>query len=289
MSLDYLGGSARKAQSVFGWSSKTVTLGLHELRTGINCIDNFSLRGRHRCEEVQPQLLEDSLALVEPHSQTDPKFQGPFQCTRLTAKAVRQALIAEKNWTDAQLPHENTLGVILNRQGYRLRRVQKSKPIKCVNATDAIFATVGAENEKSDQRPDSLQVSIDTKAKVDIGPFSRRGCSRGARAVEATDHDFQPAYKLVPFGILDVMAGWLTILFGSSRETSDFIVDGLQQSGPSGTLRVHHPAGHQPGQWPRATESAHAVYGAPGGVRRGDRPGDRPRLIPAVALQIQSD
>jgi hypothetical protein len=228
VALDYLGGSARKAQTVFGWSSKTVALGLNELRTGITCIDNFTMRGRRRCEEVQPRLLEDILALVEPQSQTDPKFQSRFKYTRMTAKAVRQALIDEKNWTDKQLPHENTIGVILNRCGYRLRRVQKTKPIKRVKETDAIFKTVHEENQKSDQRTDSLRISIDTKAKVDIGPFSRRGLSRGARAVEATDHDFKPEHKLVPFGILDVMAGWLTILFGTSRETSDFIVDCLQ-------------------------------------------------------------
>jgi hypothetical protein len=228
VALDYLGGSARKAQTVFGWSSKTVVLGLNELRTGITCIDNFTMRGRHRCEAVQPQLLEDILALVEPHSQTDPKFQSRFKYTRMTAKAVRQALIDEKHWTDEQLPHENTIGVILNRQGYRLRRVQKAKPIKRIKETDAIFKTVHEENEKSDQRTDSIRISIDTKAKVDIGPFSRRGLSRGARAVEAMDHDFKPEHKLVPFGILDVMAGWLTILFGTSRETSDFIVDCLQ-------------------------------------------------------------
>jgi hypothetical protein len=33
----------------------------------------------------------------------------------------------------------------------------------------------------------------------------------------------------VPFGILDVLGGLLTIIFGTSRETSDFIADGLQQ------------------------------------------------------------
>jgi hypothetical protein len=35
--------------------------------------------------------------------------------------------------------------------------------------------------------------------------------------------------KLVPFGILDVLGGLLTIIFGTSLETSDFIVDCLQQ------------------------------------------------------------
>lgn len=78
VALDYLGGSARKAQTVFGWSSKTVALGLNELRTGITCVDNYSQRGRRPCEETQPHLLEDILALVQPHSQNDPKFQSPF-------------------------------------------------------------------------------------------------------------------------------------------------------------------------------------------------------------------
>ena len=35
--------------------------------------------------------------------------------------------------------------------------------------------------------------------------------------------------KLVPYGILDVLGGLLTILFGTSRQTSDFIADCLQQ------------------------------------------------------------
>jgi hypothetical protein len=39
----------------------------------------------------------------------------------------------------------------------------------------------------------------------------------------------QPKQKLVPFGILDVVGDLLTIVFGNSRETSDFIADCLQQ------------------------------------------------------------
>jgi len=229
VTLDYLDGNARQAESVFGWSRKTVELGLNELRTGIECLGYFSARGRRRVEEEHPQLVEDIVALVEPQSQTDPKFQSRFKYTRMTAKAVRQALIDEKGWDMSQLPHENTIGVLLNRLGYRLRRVQKSKPIKRVAETEAIFENVHEQNEQSDQRPDSLRISIDTKAKVNIGPFSRRGCSRGKSATQAADHDFEPEHKLVPFGILDVMAGLLTIIFGASRETSDFIVDCLQQ------------------------------------------------------------
>jgi hypothetical protein len=48
VTLDHLEGNVRQAESVFGWSRKTVELGLNELRTGITCIGNFGLRGRPR-------------------------------------------------------------------------------------------------------------------------------------------------------------------------------------------------------------------------------------------------
>jgi hypothetical protein len=35
VTLDYLDGSARRTERVFGWSRQTVILGLHEQRTGI--------------------------------------------------------------------------------------------------------------------------------------------------------------------------------------------------------------------------------------------------------------
>ena len=240
VTLDHLDGNVRQAESVFGWSRKTVELGLNELRTGITCIGNFGLRGRPRVEDEHPQLVEDMLSLVEPQSQTDPKFQGRFKYTRITAKAVRQALIDEKGWEEEQLPHENTIGVLLNRLDYRLRRVQKSKPIKRVAETDAIFENVHAQNEQSDQRLDSLRISIDTKAKVNVGPFWRRGRSRGKSATQAADHDVEPEHKLVPFGILDVLAGLVTIIFGTSRETSDFVVDCLQQWWDENKQRYAH-------------------------------------------------
>jgi len=174
-------------------------------------------------------LEADIRTLAEPHTQVDPKFQSPFQYTRLTAKAMRQALIDQQGWLDEDLPCAKTIGNILNRLGYRLRRVQKAKPLKKVRETDAIFENVHRENQASDARPDSLRISIDTKAKVKVGEFSRGGEARGAEATKAQDHDMQSAGQLVPFGILEVLAGLLTILVGTSRETSDFITDCLQQ------------------------------------------------------------
>ena len=57
------------------------------------------------------------------------------------------------------------IGNILNRLGFRLRRVQKAKPLKKVLETDAIFDNLHKINQESDLREDSLRISIDTKAK----------------------------------------------------------------------------------------------------------------------------
>ena len=160
VTLDYLGGNARKAETVFGWRRQTVELGMHELRRDIICLGNFSARGNRRIEEKLPQLEKDIRSLVKPDSQSDPKFQTLFQYTRMTAKAVRQALIDKRGWKDEDLPCENTIGNILNRLNYRLRRVQKRKPIKKIRETDEIFENVHNENEESDKREDSLRVSI---------------------------------------------------------------------------------------------------------------------------------
>ncbi len=100
VTLDYLGGSARRAEMVFGWYRETVELGLNELRTGIECLANFAARGRDKSEEKLPQLKEDIRSLVEPESHTDPKFQTPFKYTRITAKGLRQALMDKKGWKD---------------------------------------------------------------------------------------------------------------------------------------------------------------------------------------------
>jgi len=228
VTLDYFDSKAYLAEQAIGWDRKTIALGLNELRTGIVCVDNFKARGNKKTEVKNPQMEVDIVALAEPQSQTDPKFQTMFKYTRITAKGMRIALIIEKNWTDKDLPCEKTIGTILNRLGYCLRRVQKAKPLKKIPETDAIFDNLIKINKASDLREDSLRISIDTKAKVDLCDSSRGGTSRCRKAVQANDHDMGFKDKLAPFGILNVMTGLLTILFGVSFETSDFIVDCLE-------------------------------------------------------------
>lgn len=61
-----------------------------------------------------------------------------------------------------------------------------------------------------------------------IGEFSRRGAARGRQAVRAADHDMHPNAVLAPAGILEVDARQLNVIFGTSRDTSDFVGDCLE-------------------------------------------------------------
>jgi hypothetical protein len=189
VAIDYLDSKPRLAERTLGWSRDAIKLGLHELRTGIICVDNVKARGNKKTEEKNLQLEADICCLAEPKSQIDPKFQTLFKSTRITAKAMREALITKKGWKDENLPCEKTIGNMLNRLGYRLRRVQKTKPIKKIKKTDAIFDNIDEVNQASDIREDSLRISIDTKAKVSLCNSSCGGTSKCTKSVQADDHD----------------------------------------------------------------------------------------------------
>lgn len=125
---DYLQGSARKAERALGWNRKSVELGLHERRSGLVCVDNYKARGKHKSEDILPQLEADIRALVDKQAQADPKFQTVFCYARISARAVREALITQKGYTEEQLPTRQTIGEMLNRLGYRLKKHKKSNP-----------------------------------------------------------------------------------------------------------------------------------------------------------------
>lgn len=83
-------------------------------------------------------------------------------------------------------------------------------------------------NARADADEHTLRISIDTKATVHVGEYSRRGRSRGLEAVKALDHDLCMQEKLVPpGGILEPVAGKPFLFFGTNYKTSDFMVDGL--------------------------------------------------------------
>ena len=167
-------GSARIAERRFGWGREMVLQGLSERAHGVTPATTPSNRGRRSSEANNPQLAIDIRLIVEPFTQTDPELKSTRQYTNLSASEVRQALLA-KGYCTEQLPAERTLRDILNRMNYRLKRIQKGKPLKKTADTDAIFDNVHAVHNEVKEDPETLEISVDTKTKVKLGEYSLGG------------------------------------------------------------------------------------------------------------------
>jgi len=175
VATDLCGGNARSAERRFGWGRRTVDKGLHERQQGIRCVEDFAARGRPRWEEEDPLRAQHIRDIVEPRAHADPELKSQRRYTNLTAAEVLQALKAAKGYEGEDLPSERSMRDILNRMGYRLKRIQKAKPLKKPPQTDAIFANVHAVQEGIKGDPTTLGISLDTKAKVNEGEYSRGG------------------------------------------------------------------------------------------------------------------
>jgi transposase len=169
------GGNVRQAERRFGWGRETIDKGMHELRQGIRCLENFKARGRQRWEDFDTQLAQDIRELVEPKTQADPELKSSRRYTNWSAAEVLEMLQTRKQYAADDLPSERTMREILNRMGYRLKRIQKGKPLKKTKDTDAIFANVDAVREEVQNDPSTLEISMDTKAKVNEGDYARGG------------------------------------------------------------------------------------------------------------------
>jgi len=169
-------GNARQAERRFGWGRETIAKGIEEQKLDP---DKLATRksgnvGKKRSEEQNPQLAIDIRLIVEPHTQTDPELKTDRRYTNLSAAEVRQALL-DRGYSEREVPSERTMRDILNRMNYRLKRIQKGKPLKKTKDTDAIFDNVQAVRAEAEADPETLEISVDTKAKVKLGEYDQGG------------------------------------------------------------------------------------------------------------------
>ena len=173
VTLKLCDGNARKAERRFGWGRESVAKGLHELQQGVRCLENFAARGRPRLEEKTPQLAQAIHAIVEPHTHADPELKSARRSSNLSAAEVLEAL-RTKGYPKANLPSERSMRDILKRMNYRLKRIQKGKPLKKTAQTNPLFANVQAVKQAI-KGPDTLEIAVATKAKVNEGDYARGG------------------------------------------------------------------------------------------------------------------
>lgn len=218
-------GGQSEVANVFSVSRDTIRTGMNELRSGIRIVNAFNARGRKSIEEQLPNIASDIKDIVDCQSQTDPSFKTTRLFTRLTVKEVRKQLILQKEYTEEELPTNQTLNTLINKLGYKLKKVRKVEPLRKIEETDKIFENLKAVHDENKGKENVVRLSIDTKDRVKVGNFSRGGRSRVL--TKAVDHDFGNDY-LTPFGILDINKDHVEVIFTKSKVTADFMVDNLE-------------------------------------------------------------
>jgi hypothetical protein len=129
-------GGQRRAERELSWNRHTIRKGMHELNSGIVCVDAFGQRGRSRAEERLPRLLDDIEAIVDAQSQADPRFRAQRLYTRLSAAVVRRQLIELKGYSPDEVPAIRTISDKLNQLGYHPAKVAECRPKKGSRSRD---------------------------------------------------------------------------------------------------------------------------------------------------------
>jgi len=142
----------------------------------------------------------------------------------LTVSELRRQLIAQKGYTGEALPGDETLRLRMNQMGFILKKVEKSKPLKKVPETNAIFNQLAVANKAAHADETVLRISIDAKAVVKMGELSRNGRTRAPTV--ALDHDFKGT-MVTPLGFFLPQHDELYI-YMVTRSTSDCQVDCLK-------------------------------------------------------------
>jgi hypothetical protein len=122
-------GKIRAAETVFGWSRNGIAIGRKENQSGTPHKDATDSRRKPFTEEKMPQLINDIHLLFDAKSQADSHLNTTLRYLNASAANVRTSLI-ENGYSDEELPTERTINNLLNRMGFRLHTVQKSKPQK---------------------------------------------------------------------------------------------------------------------------------------------------------------
>ena len=131
-------GGMKLVSDHFAIDFKTLQKGMEELESGNYIIDAFNKRGRKGIEVYLPNILDDIRSIVDSESQADPRFEDNRLFTRLTPENIKIQL-HKKGYKPDELPSNQTIYNKVKELGYSFSTIQKTKPLKKIAETDAIF------------------------------------------------------------------------------------------------------------------------------------------------------
>jgi len=176
--------------------------------------------GRKPLIEIEPKLLDDLNALVEPAARGDP--MSPL---RWTSKSLRK-LAAELRELGHKISH-TLVGELLKRLGFSLQANRKTREGDSHPDRDAQFCYINAQVAAALAENEPV-ISVDTKKKELVGDFKNAGREwhPEGNPEEVRVHDFliKELGRAVPYGVYDLAAdkGWINV--GIDHDTAAFAV-----------------------------------------------------------------
>ena len=177
--------------------------------------------GRRKTTDKYPELKQDITKIMDNNAYTDPHFEKEELISNLTIDEIMVKLLKTGKYQDKFISR-SSLANLLNKIGYNLKKVKRNKPLKKIEETDAIFENVHNKKEEAMNDDNTGLISLDTKDKVLIGPYSRKGKSRNL--IEACDHELTNRC-CIPFGILDLKENQPYFYNFTNKPTSQAIID----------------------------------------------------------------
>ena len=223
-------GGIALVERATGISRSTIQRGLRELQGAPALAPGRTRKpggGRKRVIAVDPTVLRDLDALVEPTARGDP--ESPLRWTSKSVRTLAVALQALGHHVSHTLVAE-----LLQQLGYSLQGNVKTREGRQHPDRDAQFRYI-ADTVTRAQRRKQPTISVDTKKKELIGDFKNGG--RVWRRKGAPDrvrvHDFvipAPGHgKAIPYGVYDLHRdeGWVSV--GIDHDTASFAVNAIRR------------------------------------------------------------
>jgi hypothetical protein len=181
--------------------------------------------GRPALLSVDPTLLPDLAALVEPTTRGDP--MAPLLWT---AKSLRN-LAAELHGLGHRISH-NVVADLLRHLGYSLQANRKTREGTDHPDRDAQFGYINRKVKRA-LAANEPAISVDTKKKELIGDFKNGGREYRPKgqpeSVQVHDFIIPELGRAAPYGVYDIAdnAGWVSV--GIDNDTASFAVNSIRR------------------------------------------------------------
>ena len=210
-----------------GLARQTIRNGRREIELGLTHAGRVRGpgAGRPSLKQTQPGLEAALERLVDPVTRGDPTSPLRWTCK---SRAKLAAALAKDGWRVSS----TSVGRLLNRLGYRLQAVQKSREGGKHPDRNAQFEYINTTATDYLQRLEPV-ISVDTKKKELVGNFKNGGREWQPQSTpeEVLVHDFpqDAAGKAIPYGVYDMGRNEAWVSVGRDHDTPEFAVASIRQ------------------------------------------------------------